>query len=294
MTPGPAPSDTGSVIDSLTARLRTDFDLHPVVAAEIEFYLPGAAESGNLESFWETLGVACAESGIRMLNAGPETGRDQYEISLRTGSDAKKAAADTVKLKSLVMTLAPLCGFVADFGAKPFAAEPGSGLHMHLSLNNACGRNTFYKNDSDISPELSHSIGGILAWIGDCMPVFAPSPASYARFQPRSNAPLTASWGANNRTTAVRLPDAPHHDKHIELRVSGADADPRLVMAVMLAAVHYGLKHGSDPGPQMYGDASLPDCALPRLPATLEEAAARLQTSRKILEYFTPATLLAA
>lgn len=285
-------SETNFLIDSQVLRLKQDFDLHPVTATEIEFYMPGATDSGQLDMFWDSFIPACAGAGIRVLNKGPETGKDQFEVALRTYNDPKQTVEHTRKLIEIIDRLSAICGFSASFSAKPFEDQPGSGLHMHVSLTDASGKNTFFKNDYDISDQLKHSIGGLIAWVPDCMPIFAPTPESYARFTPKSNAPLTASWGANNRTTAIRLPDAAHDDKHIELRTCGADADPGLAMVILLAAVHYGLKHKSDPGPQTYGDASLPTSTLPKLTLTLPEAQSRMQKSQVILEYFTAAALL--
>lgn len=284
-------ADTNALIAQQVLRLRTDFGLNPVTASEIEFYMPGATASGKLPVFWARLETACQQAGMHIHSKGEESGADQFEVALSPNAEPQKTVADALRLKAIITEIATLCGVTASFAAKPFETEPGSGLHMHLSLTDASGKNTFFKNDYDISPQLKHSIGGLIAWVADCMPVFAPAAASYARFTPKSNAPTTASWGANNRTTAIRLPDAPHNDKHIELRVSGADADPALVMAVLLAAVHYGLKHHSDPGPQTYGDASLPTSNLPKLPPTLGIAQDRLNKSQIIVDYFTAQAL---
>lgn len=287
-------TDTEFLIESQVMRIQADFNLNAITASEIEFYMPGATQSDQLQTFWETLIPACQEAGVRIFSKGAETGKDQFEIALATASDPKKTVRDAAKLKAIIATLSAMCGFPATFAAKPFEDQPGSGLHMHISLTDATGKNTFFKNDYDISPQLKHSIGGLVEWVPECMPVFAPAPESYARLIPKFNAPITASWGANNRTTAVRLPDAPHDDKHIELRTSGADADAGLVMVVMLAAIHYGLKHKSDPGPQIFGDASLPSTNVPLLPNTYEAALARMKRSPVILEYFTAQALLPA
>ncbi len=287
-------ADTNFLIESLAMRIQGDFNLNPITASEIEFYMPGATESGNLETFWDSFKAACIKAGLRIHSKGAESGKDQFEVALATSSDPKKTVEDTRKLKDIIVSLAFICGFSATFAAKPFADQPGSGLHMHLSLTDSTGKNTFFKNDYEISPQLKHSIGGLLGWVADCMPAFAPTAESYTRLVPKSNAPTTVSWGANNRTTAVRLPDAPHDDKHIELRTSGSDADPGLVMVVLLAAVHFGLKYKCEPGSQVHGDASMPSYNLPKLPATLEEAVSRLQKSQIILEYFTAPNLMPA
>ncbi len=178
----------------------------------------------------------------------------------------------------------------ADFSAKPKPGEPGSGLHVHIHLENAQG-NVFFKNDETMSDALKFSIGGLLAWLPDCMAVFAPHPESYARFSPGGNAPTTVSWGANNRTVAVRLPDAPHNAKRIEHRVAGADADAGAVLAVLLAAIHDGLSRSLTPGEQMYGDAAHPQYALPGFSMTWEDARAKMEASAQLAAYFSASTL---
>jgi len=229
-------------------RLTTDFGFRPVTAAEIEFYY-----SGDVEIFWRKVSAA-----VPILKHEKERGRDQYEIALSLATP-EKTAADLIAFKTVAQNLG------ADFSAKPFADQPGSGLHIHLHLEDENGKNVFYKNDLTISDALKHSIGGLLAALPKSMPVFAPHAESYARFQPGDHAPTTASWGANNRTVAIRLPDKPHDNKHIEHRVAGADADPEAVMAAILEAVHDGLTRKLDPGAQVYGDASLEVYNLPKL-----------------------------
>jgi glutamine synthetase len=229
-------------------RLNDDFCLRPVTAAEIEFYY-----SGDIEMFWKTVSAA-----IPLLKYEKERGRDQYEIALAPAAP-EKTVADLIAFKTVAQKLG------ADFSAKPFSDQPGSGLHIHVHLEDKTGKNVFYKDDSGMSDALKYSIGGLLADVQISMPIFAPSEKSFARFQPGGNAPTTVSWGANNRTVAVRLPDKPHDKKHIEHRVAGADANPAAVMKVILEAIYDGLTRKLDPGPQVYGDASLEMYGLTRL-----------------------------
>jgi glutamine synthetase len=242
-------------------RLIADFGLVPVTAAEIEFYLEGGAPAA---SFWQAV-----SEKIPIVKYEKERGEGQYEIALPPCADPAKTAADIVALKDIIIETAATGGMKADFSAKPFAGQPGSGLHIHIHLEDAQGKNVFYKDDATISDALKWSIGGLLAWLPETMPVFAPYPESYARFAPGGHAPTTVSWGANNRTVAIRLPDKPHDKKHIEHRVAGADADPYAVIGVILAAMHDGLTRRLDPGPQIYGDASLAMYNLPPLPSSL-------------------------
>jgi glutamine synthetase len=129
-----------------------------------------------------------------------------------------------------------------------------------------------------------------------CMSIFAPHPESYDRFlhtvnaylvcPTASNVPATVSWGTNNRTVAVRLPPKPSRERHIEHRVSGSDADVTQAIAAVLAGIHYGLKEKSDPGPPVYGDASLPQYGLPKLVTSLEEAITSRDGCAALKAYF--------
>lgn len=241
-------------ITSVCARLAQEFGFTAVVAGELEFYLHGAA-AADMPAFWRDVETALAASGIGLFNYGQEKGEGQWEIALSPRADASVAAAELDALKAIVVNAAQAHALHADFAAKPLPDQPGSGLHIHLHLEDAQGARAFYKKDDSMSDPLKWALGGLLATMRDHMPSFAPTEASRARFLAGSNAPTTLSWGANNRSCALRLPDinAPH--RHIEHRVAGADADPHAVIGAILEGVLYGLMHRCDPGPQIYGNA---------------------------------------
>ena len=247
--------------------------LYPVTASEIEFYLHGSDSFPDMEGFWAVVRAVCEAVDIEIFNIEKERGREQHEVSL-CPSTPERTVADTIALKEIITQVAAKREMIADFSAKPFADDFGSGLHIHLHLEDKSfdmgGKNLFYKDDERMSDELSHSIAGLLANMADDMAVFAPSEASKARFVAGMNAPTTISWGANNRTTALRLPDSPKTHKRIEHRVAGADADIEQVMERILNAVKFGLKRELTPPEQIFGDASLPMYNLPRLIANLE------------------------
>jgi glutamine synthetase len=243
----------------IISRLYDDFGLRPVTAAELEFYLYGADACTNSSAFWQAVNAA-----VPLEKYEKERGREQFEIALAPAYP-EKTVSDLTALKSIIAKEAGTHGMRADFSAKPLADQPGSGFHVHIHLEDANGKNVFYKDDNGISDALKYSIGGLLADVTKSMPIFAPNAQSYVRFVPGGNAPTTISWGANNRTVAVRLPDKPHDKKHIEHRVAGADADSHAVIAAILEAVYDGLTRKLDPGPQIYGDASLEMYGLPKL-----------------------------
>lgn len=264
-------------MSGLAVMFFSDFGLRVVAASEIEFYLFGSHER-ELSEFWQEVKATCSKFGIEVFKIEKERGHEQYEISLAP-SGPEKIAHDTELLKEIVKNTAKKYSFTASFEAKPLADDYGSGLHIHIHLEDANKKNQFFKNDVEISNTLKYALGGLLLWMPDTMPIFAPKEESYKRFIYGSNAPLTVSWGANNRTTALRLPDSAHDNKRIEHRVAGADADVSQVIYTILCAIHYGLATHALPDGQVYGDASLDMYNKPRFSKDLQAANKRMKQS---------------
>jgi len=235
-----------------------------IVATEIEFYLFGSKDR-DLAAYWQDVRSECDIAVIAIYKIEKEKGVEQHEVALSPLRDVEKMIADTNRLKMIVTEIAARHGLLADFSARPVENEPGSGLHVHVHLEDESGKNLYWKKDDTMSEPLAHSIAGLLATLPENRPVFAPTEASRKRFVAGSNAPTTISWGANNRTCAIRLPDKPWDNKHIEHRVAGADADVGAVVAAILKAIEYGLENKLIPPAQVYGDAALAMYALPRL-----------------------------
>jgi glutamine synthetase len=116
------------------------------------------------------------------------------------------------------------------------------------------------------------------------MLLFAPNLNSYRRFQRGTHAPLAPSWGYENRTVAVRVPADEAHATRIEHRVAGADANPYLVVAVILAGMLHGIDNDLEAPAPLEGNAyeQLP----PSLPRYWPDALARFEDSEFISEYF--------
>ena len=138
--------------------------------------------------------------------------------------------------------------------AKPFADLAGSGMHLHVSVNDKAGKNIFASDKPEGEPVLAHAVGGMKKLLGDSMAIYAPNANSYRRFKANSYAPVAPTWGVNNRTVSFRVPAGAPNTRHIEHRVAGADAHPALALAALLAAVHHGITNKVDPGPAIVGD----------------------------------------
>jgi glutamine synthetase len=217
-------------------------------------------------AFLRELWAACDGLRVPLEGAIAEYSPAQLELVLRHRPDALAAADDAVTYKRLVKGLATRHGLDATFMAKPWTERIGSGLHLHVSVNDAEGRNIFASDDPAGTPLLRHALGGLKALLPESVAIFAPNANSFRRFQPHSYAPMTANWAINNRTAALRIPAGPPQSRHIEHRVAGADANPYLALAALLAGVHHGLTQKRDPGPPVEGNGYGAQNAGPPLP----------------------------
>ncbi|MNF39818.1 Gamma-glutamylputrescine synthetase PuuA [compost metagenome] len=272
-------ADPRHVLIDVIDRLKADGH-HPVMACELEFYLldqkrdadgrpqPALDADGNrprgtqvyglreleqIEPFLADLYAACKAQGIPARTAISEYAPGQVEITLEHG-DALEAMDQAVRYKRLVKGVAHAHGMQACFMAKPFGDLAGTGMHMHVSLADAEGRNLFASEDPAGTPLLRQAVGGMLASLLDSLLLFCPNANSYRRFQANSYAPLAPTWGVDNRTVSLRVPGGPANSRHIEHRICGADANPYLAAAAILAGIHRGIRENLDPGDPVEGN----------------------------------------
>ncbi len=287
----PSPGDPRHALKRVVDRF-ADLQLTPVVAIELEFYLldrsrgesgrvrpPASPVSGFRPSqlqaylltdlddqapFLADVYAACETQGLPAQTLISEYAPGQLEIVLHHRADALRAVDEAIMYKRLVRGVAARHGMDATFMAKPYADKSGSGMHMHMSLQDGSGRNAFASDDPKGNELLRHAIGGMAATMAECVGIFAPHANSYRRFRRNSYAPLAPTWGVNNRSVSLRVPAGAPETRHVEHRVAGADANPYLAAAAMLAGAHRGIVDKVDPGPAIEGNgyeqvpASLP------------------------------------
>ncbi len=269
--------------------------LHPAGAFELEFFLldpdrdsegrvrPARAvvdgrSSGKtevysvdhlhgMEPLFSDIYAGAKAMGLPIETLISEYAPGQYELTLHYRTDILAAADDLVMLKRLVRQQARRHGVVACFMAKPFAGYAGSGMHLHVSVRDGEGRNAFSEEaEGQWSPRLLNALGGLVKTMGESMLVFAPHANSWRRFVAQSYAPVSPTWGVNNRSVALRVPAGDVKNRRIEHRPSGVDANPYLVATTVLAGIRKGLEEAIDPGPETVGngyaaernDASMP------------------------------------
>ncbi len=120
-------------------------------------------------------------------------------------------------------------------------------------FSTSSGNNIFASEDPEQNAALRHAIGGVLETLPAQMAFLCPNVNSYRRFGAQFYVPNSPSWGIDNRTVAVRVPTGSADAVRIEHRVAGADANPYLLMASVLAGIHHGLTNEIEPGPPVEG-----------------------------------------
>ncbi|MBR9862409.1 MAG: glutamine synthetase [Rhodobacteraceae bacterium] len=285
-----------------------DRGLTVVVATELEFYVtdPGSDfatsqmsdrvsetyatvsldELDHFEPFLNEVYRQCEEQGVPADAAISENGTGQFEINLNHVADPLRAADDAMMFKRIVRAVARKHERSATFMAKPFGDRSGSGLHVHFSVLDAQGNNIFANGTEEGSDALLYAVAGLLDAMPDSMAIFAPHMNSYRRFAPMSHAPSAVAWGYENRTVALRIPGGPDEARRIEHRVSGADANPYLVIAAILGAALRGIDRAKLPPAPTAGDGYDPD--LPQLPKVWDSAVDAFAQSPLIAEIFDP------
>ena len=223
--------------------------------------------------------AAAGQAGIRAETLISEYAPGQYELTLHYRTNVMQAADDLVRLKRIVRLQARKHGVTACFMAKPFEGYAGSGMHFHVSLADEAGKNVFVEaREGERSATLLDAIGGLRATMGQAMLVFAPHANSWRRFASQSYAPVSLTWGFNNRSVALRIPAGSPNARRIEHRPAGVDANAYLVAATVLAGIRHGLRHRIDPGPETVGNGYESATDAPAIPvdwrSAIEEARA--------------------
>jgi glutamine synthetase len=199
--------------------------------------------------------AGAAKAGITAETMISEYAPGQYELTLNYRKDVLQAADDLVRLKRIVRAQARAHGVTACFMAKPNEDYAGSGMHFHVSMMDAQGTNVFVEpHEGQYNDKILHALGGLRDTMGESMLVFAPHANSWRRFASQSYAPVSPTWGVNNRSVALRIPAGDIRARRIEHRPSGVDANAYLVAATVLAGIRHGLKNQIDPGPQTTGN----------------------------------------
>ncbi len=208
-------------------------------------------------------------AGLVVENSKGEAGPGQHEINFRYAG-ALRTADDHVVYKNGAKEIAYQRGCSITFMAKPYHTEVGSSCHIHSSLWR--GEESAFAGESDV---FRHYLAGQVACARELAIFFAPTINSYKRFMASSWAPTTLAWGRDNRTCGFRV--VGHGSAlRVEARIPGADVNPYLAFAAVIAAGLHGIEQGLEPPPEVEGNAYESD--VERFPSTMNGAIAALES----------------
>jgi glutamine synthetase len=267
-----------------------ELGLAPIIGPELEFFLCERGEHGELTRYVDNLSMvytvgpqadprgvvrqiteALAGMGMGTFAANHEFMNSQYEINLRHGP-ALTAADRAFRLKAAVKDVAALNGMVATFMGKPFNDQGGSGFHLHVSADRDDDNAFADRNDPDgVSDELRRFTAGVLAHAPGLMAFLNPTINAYRRIVPDSLAPISVSWGWDNRTTFVRIPAERGRATRVEIRIGDGSANPYLAVAATLFAGLHGLREELPLADPVSGDGYTDETS-ERVPVSLEDA----------------------
>ena len=211
-----------------------------------------------------------------------ETGPGVMEAALSV-CNASDAADKAALFKTFAKVWAQNNDMMATFMAKWSNDHPGQSGHIHVSLNHKDGSGSaFYDPEQkhNMSNTQRHFLAGLQQLMPELLAMMAQSVNSYSRLIPGFWAPTDATWGVENRTTALRVIPGSSKSQRIEFRLGSADANPYIALAAVLGAGLYGIEHKLEPQAQVKGNAyeQQHDQSL-SLPQSLSAAAFALKKS---------------
>jgi glutamine synthetase len=249
------------------ARAKHYRDLTPSVPYILDYNI---LASGYDEPFLRRVRNEMQAAGMVVEGSKGEAWPGQHELNFKY-ADALKAADDHSIFKTGLKAIAHQHGMSVTFMAKPDHTWVGSSCHIHSSLWR--GSEPAFAGESDV---FKHYLAGQIAYAGDLAVFVAPTINSYKRFAAGSWAPTTLAWGHDNRTCGFRIVG---HGAALrtETRIPGADVNPYLAFAALIASGLHGIEQGLELGPAFEGNAYESDAE--RFPHSLREAIARLEGS---------------
>ena len=208
-------------------------------------------------------------AGIPVEFSKGEAWYGQHELNVRYADAVTSADRHTI-YKNGVKEIAFINGVSATFMAKPSEKDIGSSCHIHSSLLDVSTGTSAFVFGHDETDVFRHYLGGLRGRLRELALFIAPTVNSYKRYATESWAPTSISWGRDNRTCGFRIVG---HDqsRRVECRIPGADVNPYLGYAALLAAGLDGIANQTDPGPELIGNAYEAGQAEP-FPSTLREA----------------------
>jgi glutamine synthetase len=302
------PFSPRSILRRQVERL-TDLGMEPMMATELEFYVLKQTyeelretkfvdlkpfgwynedyqllQATKAEPLHRRLRNEMTSAGIPVEFSKGEAAPGQHEVNI-TYADALTSADRAVLFKHGAKEIAHLQSLAVTFMSKVDQAWTGSSGHIHVSLADvATGESLFAAGGRDMTDRMRWFLGGLIAGARDLSLFMASTVNAYKRFAHASWAPVHLVWGRDNRTCAFRVVGA-GAGLRIENRLPGADSNPYLAFAAVLAAGIDGIERQIEPGEEFRGNGYEAK-GLPRIPSSLYEAIACWEASNLAQQAF--------
>ncbi len=236
-------------------------DLEPANLYNVDYSLLGTT---RVEPLLRRIRNDMQGAGMEVEDSKGECNLGQHEINFRYG-DALLKADEHAIYKNGAKEIAAQQGCSITYMAK-FDAREGSSCHIHFSLRATDDGAPVFAEDRGT---FERFVAGQLACLRELTLFYAPNVNSYKRFAEGSFAPTAVAWGKDNRTCSIRVVG---HGAGLrfENRLPGADVNPYLAIAAMIAAGLHGIDAGLELEPAFEGNAY--EAGKPRVPATLRDA----------------------
>ena len=253
--------------------------LEPANQYNVDYSVLGTS---RIEPLLRAIRLGMTGAGLYVESAKGECNPGQHEIVFRY--DQAVTTCDThVIYKTGAKEIAAEQGCSLTFMAK-YNQREGSSCHVHLSLVDDDGQPVFAGDGrAGMSPLMEHFLAGQLACLPELTMLLAPNVNSYKRFAKNSFAPTAVAWGQDNRTCALRVVG---HGRSLrfENRVPGADVNPYLAVAALIAAGLHGVDAELPLEEAVQGNAY--EAGKAQVPTSLPEARALFATSAVAKEAF--------
>ncbi|MCC7273407.1 MAG: glutamine synthetase [Alphaproteobacteria bacterium] len=232
--------------------------------------------------FYRELLDTCERMDMPIEGLHTETGPGVLEAAI-TVDDALAAADKAALFKTFAKIVAQRRNLMATFMAKWSPDWPGQSGHIHVSLTGRDGKPVFRQEGAPggMSPVMRSFVAGQQALLPQVLAMVAPTVNSYTRLIPGFWAPTSATWGIENRTTALRVIPGSAKSQRVEYRIAAADGNPYLALAAAIGSGLWGVEQGLEGTAPVKGNAyDQPPPAGLELPRTLWEAAQNLKGSQ--------------
>jgi len=254
--------------------------------------LYGLARHSAQSEFWAELLAVMEHLGIPMEECHWELAPGAIEVVM-DAIEGVRAADNAAIYKCFARSFAARRGLMLSFMARVSHEIAGNSGHVHISLLNREGVPVFFdaSREFNLSTACRRFIGGLQALLPELALMLLPNVNSWRRLEESSWSfdPRFCTWAIDNRSAPIRVLPGDARLLHVECRIPGADANPYLALAAVLAAGLHGIEHGIEPTDPMEGNAFVKNLKMPKryaLPQTINEAIARFRASKFAAERF--------